>query len=326
MKLGQLSPVPIVTLALASAAFYACSATGDGSHFGAGGAGGMSAADGLAGTLTANSSGDGLFDGGPGSSTGSGGPGCAAEAQYVYTLDEFRQLYKFDPPTLTFTLIGTINCPSIATPYSMGVSRDATAWVVYTSGELFQVDTKTAACKSTSFVPGQSGFTSFGMGFSTNAPGSTDETLYVSESTAGSGNTKGLAKIDLTTMKLVPIGMYDKVTARAEMTGTGDARLFGAFEGMPYQVDEISKSDAKILSQAPQPGVGSLPGASNFAFAFWGGSFYLFFGDGTYTDVWKYDPMAKTTTDVKKTVIVNGTKVIIVGAGVSTCAPTKPPA
>src|SRR5690348_8733906 len=131
-------------------------------------------------------------------------------------------LYKFDPPKLTFTPIGKLNCalvpgqPYFATPYSMGVSRDATAWVLYTDGHIFQVDTKSAACKPTSFVPAQSGFFTFGMGFSSNAPGSQDETLYVADSGNGNpANTQGLAKIDLTTMKLTPIGKYDKEAARA---------------------------------------------------------------------------------------------------------------
>ncbi len=322
MTLGRLSSLPILALVITSAAVYACSAVGNGSQFGQGGAGG-SAADGLGGGLgpSANSSGDGLFDAGPGAGSGSGGPGCAVEATYVYTLDATKNLYKFDPPTLAFTLIGTLNCmpkSPFDTPYSMSVSRDATAWVVYTSGELFQVDTKTANCKSTAYVPGQSGFTTFGMGFSTNAPGSVDETLYVSDA-QGFGGTKGLAKIDLTTLTLTPIGMYDKLNARAEMTGTGDARLFGAFEGTPYNVAEISKTDAKILSQAPQTAINYAPGSSNFAFAFWGGDFYLFVGPGTSTDVFHYVPATKVTTKVKT---VNFE---IVGAGVSTCAPTKPP-
>src|SRR5262245_37478970 len=110
MNLGRLFPLPMVALALASTAVYACSAVGDGSHFGDGGAGGT-ASNGVGfGGSMANSSGDGLFDGGPGASAGSGGPGCSAEAQYVYTLDQDKSLYKFDPPKLTFTLIGTLDC------------------------------------------------------------------------------------------------------------------------------------------------------------------------------------------------------------------------
>src|SRR5262249_51643981 len=150
MTLGRFFPLPIVALVVASTAVYACSAVGNGSEFGQGGAGGT-AADGVASLSQAanSSSGDGVFDAGSPTS-GSGGPGCSVEAQYVYTVDGQNMLYKFDPPTRNFTPIGKLNCalvpgqPYFATPYSMGVSRDATAWVVYTDGNLFQVDTKSA--------------------------------------------------------------------------------------------------------------------------------------------------------------------------------------
>ena len=75
----------------------------------------------------------------------------------------------------------------------------------------------------------------------------------------------GLARIDLQTLKLIPIGTYDKIPGRAEMTGTGDGRLFAAFAGSPYIVAEIGKTDAKVLSQAPQANVNG--DALSFAFA-----------------------------------------------------------
>ena len=104
------------------------------------------------------------------------------------------------------------------------------------------------------------------------------------------------------------------------MSGTGDGRLYGAFEGSPYVVSEIDKSNAKIKSQAPQTQVQYPPGGSNFAFAFWGGTFWLFVGPGTKTDVFNYDPAGGSTT--LKTTVTQ----VIVGAGVSTCAPIEPPA
>ena len=133
------------------------------------------------------------------------------------------------------------------------------------------------------------------------------------------GSTLGLARIDLKTLTLLPIGKYDKINARAEMTGTGDARLFAAFEGTPYNVVEVNKANAKILSQAPQTAVSYPQGGSNFAFAFWGGDFWLFVGPGTSTEVFQFKPATGVTTKV------SSTSAQIVGAGVSTCAPTKPP-
>ncbi len=135
----------------------------------------------------------------------------------------------------------------------------------------------------------------------------------------GIGTILGLAKIDTATLTLTPVGMYDKLDARAELTGTGDARLFGAFEGTPYDVAQIEKTDAKILSEAMQTAINYAPDTSNFAFAFWGGDFWLFVGPGTSTDVFHYVVSTGVTTKVK-TVSFE-----IVGAGVSTCAPIVPP-
>lgn len=255
---------------------------------------------------------------GPGIDTDGGGktdPRCPLETQYVFTIDNSGKLYRFDPPTSTFTFVGTIQCPGAI--YSMAIDRKAFAYVLQLDGRLMKVDTRDASCTPTSFVPGQQGFSvNFGMGFSTNAAGSEDETLFVSSSDPA---TAGLAKIDTSSLLLTKLGAYDALKARAELTGTGDGRLFGAFEGSPYVVAEIDKSQAQIKSQAPQEPIKYPPNASNFAFAFWGGEFYLFVGPGTSTDVFKYDPASGATTKV------NSVSFVIVGAGVSTCAPTTKP-
>jgi hypothetical protein len=312
---------------VATGAAGACSASGtdtSGNQFPATGGpgGGDPGATGGADAGATGTGGEDFFDAGQGqggNDPGGGLPSCAKETQFIYTLAADNMLYKFDPPSLAFTPIGNLDCvkPGVS-PFSMAVDRNAQAWVVFTDGTLARVDTKNAHCTPTTFAPGQSGFTTFGMGFSSNAPGSTDETLFVSDSSQN-GSTLGLARIDVQTLKLVPVGKYDKLTARAEMTGTGDARLFAAFEGTPYIVAEVGKTDAKVLSQAPQMGVSAAAGSSNFAFAFWGGDFWLFVGPGNQTDVFQYKPATGKTKPVQTT------SAVIVGAGVSTCAPTKPP-
>ena len=306
-------------LGVCALSLSACSSASSGG--GTAAAGGVGGSGGLnVGGASASGGSGGLNVGGAGGSGGSTASGCSVESQFVYVLDDVATLYKFDPPSLVFTPIGTLNCPGgfLATPFSMAVDRTANAWVVYTDGNLFKVDTKTAACSPTGFAPGQSGFLTFGMGFSTDGAGSNKDTLFVSDSDFN-GTTKGLAIIDTQSLVLSTVGMYDKANARAELTGTGDGKLFGAFEGSPYVVSQIEKSNAAILSQAPQNAIQYAPGSSNFAFAFWGGTFWLFVGDGTKTDVFNYDPA--TTTTLKTTV-----PQVIVGAGVSTCAPIKPPA
>jgi hypothetical protein len=294
------------------AAISCSSATGDGSQFGqgTGGAGGM-----------LNLAGSGGVDIDAGAAGGTGSP-CAQETQYVYVVTAANTFHRFDPPSLTFSQIGKLNCPNtlLATPFSMSVDRKGTAWVVFTSGKIYWVDIKTAECKDSGYVPNQSGFKTFGMGFSSDAQNVAAETLYVSQSDLAASVT-GLARIDTDSMKLTPLGVYDLLPGRrAEMTGTGAAQLFGAFEGTPYVVAEIDKSNGNILSQAPQDAVKYAPNSSNFAFAHWGGDFWLFVGPGTSTDVFQYKPSDGTTAKVKTV------SDVIVGAGVSTCAPLKPPA
>ncbi len=297
-----------------------CGATGN-HHAGDNGGSSGSGAGGFSGGGAGGAAGSG--SGGFGAASGSGGgtsPSCgSAAASYVYVIDNTGVLYKFDPPSLAFTTIGPVNCNTpIATPFSMAVDRNANAWVVFTSGKVYKVDTKTAACTPTNFVAGQQGFLTFGMGFSTDGPGSTTDSLFVTNSDFTSAS-RGLGTIDTGSLVLTRIGAYDAISSRAEMTGTGDGRLFGAFEGTPYVVAEIDKTNAHIKQQWPQSPIQYPPNSSNFAFAFWGGSFWLFVGPGTSTDVFQFDPNAGTTQKVSSVTFE------IVGAGVSTCAPVAPP-
>ena len=72
---------------------------------------------------------------------GSSGDGCSDASKLVYVVDENNKLSTFNPPTKVFTDLGTLNCPAqfAATPFSMGIDRNATAWVLYSSGELMRV-------------------------------------------------------------------------------------------------------------------------------------------------------------------------------------------
>lgn len=242
----------------------------------------------------------------------------AVQCTSIYTITGTQPpaLFRFDPACGTFEEIGPVMCtgsgPLAATPYSMAVSREGVAWVVYTNGRIYNVDVQTAACTPTTYMANQMGFTEFGMGFASDAVGATTETLYVSRNAAP----YGLARIDTTSLVLTPIGNYDGASGRAELTGTGDARLFGAFEGTPFVVAEIERTSGHILSTAPQA-VGMT--SSNFAFAAYGGDFYLFVGPGAYTDVYRYRP--RTGESVR---VVSNFDQEVVGAGVSTCAPTGP--
>ncbi len=196
----------------------------------------------------------------------------------------------------------------------MAVDRQGKAWVLFDDTQMFQIDTTNAACAKSKYVPAQSAaFSKFGMGFSANAANSTDETLYLA-----SYDGIGLGKLSFPGMKVSVVGAYDKLNTAAEPTGTGDGKLFGFFLSSPVQVAELDKTNGHILSQAPQPGVSI--GAA-WAFAFWGGDFWLFTSpNGVSSQVDRYQPKVKNTTTVVPSVGFN-----IVGAGVSTCAPIDMP-
>lgn len=284
----------------------------------AGGSGGDSVGPGSGG-MSAGSSGSGGGDiFGDGGLTGGGGSnpgdGCSDEAKLVYIIGQDNRFYSFYPPTLDVKLVGTINCPGAGffRPFSMAVDRQGVAWILFEDGRIFHIDVKTAACVQTTYAPNQSQYSTFGMGFVSNSVGSNDETLYVADYLG-----KGLAKINTTTLSLSTIGPWDKLTGTAELTGTGDSRLYGFFNDLPIIIAEIDKSNGKILSQAPQPTINI---GSGWAFAFWGGDFYLFTSPTGQSQIDRYRPADGTTTTVKTGLGTN-----IVGAGVSTCAPFEPP-
>jgi hypothetical protein len=199
----------------------------------------------------------------------------------------------------------------------MAVDRDGIAYVLFSQGEVFRISTLTASCKPTGFAPGQNGFpTTFGMGFSsnTNDPG---ETLYVAGDNF-SGSATALATIDVNTFNLSVVAPFTQAIGNPELTGTGDGRLFGFGPGSPNShIAEIDKTTAAIKSDTLIDLQQSQFTA--WAFAFWGGDFYTFTSQAQGSSVvHKYTPGGSTTPP-----LVAKTSHTIVGAGVSTCAPSK---
>jgi hypothetical protein len=319
--------VRAITLAsLFIAAALGCSAT-SGTDFtasaGAGGDGSGSGQGASGSSLSGNSTagvGSG-FTTGSGASSGSGAPGCTQAAELVYVFSLANDIYSFDPPNKTFTFIAKPDCPTGGMqPNSMAIDRSLVAWLNYIGG-IYTFDlTKKTGCKLAITPP--AGFAQIGMGFSTEAVGGTAETLYVASI---SGN--GLGRVDMSTMNIIPIGSYSNdplLTGQsAELTGTGDARLFGYFTTFPYtRVAELDKTNANVLSNNELTGVAP---PQNWAFSFWGGEFYLYADPGSNTtgnsSVIRYNP----TNGSVDTAYVADVGFEIIGAGVSTCAPTVPP-
>ncbi|MGD0674891.1 MAG: hypothetical protein ABSC94_05695 [Polyangiaceae bacterium] len=270
----------------------------------------------------------------------------------IYLVSESSALLSFDPVSWTFSRIGSISCPTVGpapgvatncqgppgsapTPFSMAVDRTGIAYMEFCDGELFRVSTANAACEATGFVAGQQGFaTVFGMGFvqDTTDP---NETLFVASGAAGAnGEPPTLASIDTSTFALRVVAPFSQTdggssAANAELTGTGAGDLYGFFPiagptppvSQASAIAQIDKATAHIIEQSDLPfGQGS-----GYAFAFWGGDFYTFTGlantaANIATVVHRFRPSDGTVVDVAST------PDLVVGAGVSTCAPQVLPA
>jgi hypothetical protein len=240
---------------------------------------------------------------------------CTEASQWIYTVDQNATFSRFDPTTLTFTDLGVLSCPAQpgASPFSMAVDQNAVAWVVYTSGELFQVDTGTAACQATGFQPNQQGVLVFGMSF-VFQPQTGLDTLFVAGggqnwNTSGDLATIGFPSLVLSTIAPVPIGA-------GELAGTGDGELWDfvdsedSFSGTAT-LAQLDPATAGVLTSFQYP---SLTTQGGFATKFWGGSFWIFLGPSVFE--------VPRATGVLSTAIAN-TGRDIVGAGVSTCAPVQ---
>ncbi|HSO36229.1 MAG TPA: hypothetical protein VLT33_27065 [Labilithrix sp.] len=229
---------------------------------------------------------------------------CADETKQIYVLGSDKVLYRFYPDTLKFLRIGTVACPTVADTFSMAIDRRGVAWVEYTDGRLFAVNTSNAKCQSTAFRPGQTGFEVFGMGYSRNGDSADGETLYV----AGAG----LASLDTKSFDLKFLGSLS--FGRTELTGL-DTKLF-AFSVGSGVIAGLNKTTAatEVVYRTS-----AIEERAAFAFAQWGGDFWLFTGS-TRSIVTQYKPVGDTST-----VVVKDPGMLIVGAGSSTCAPTTPP-
>ncbi|MGE0549533.1 MAG: hypothetical protein AB7O24_27210 [Kofleriaceae bacterium] len=245
-----------------------------------------------------------------------GGEECSDEAKLVYVVDQNDQFSTFDPATKMFHTIGTLDCPAEngATPFSMGIDRTPTAWVLYDSGELFKVDTATVACTATNWTS-QLGLEQFGMGFSTDTAGGTTDSLFIVGGPEGLQPTSVMATLDLNTMTATMAGT---VQGNPELTGTGSAELWGWFpDDNAPRVEHVNKATGAPVQTFALPSLAGEPRA--WAFAFWGGDFWIFLkrSNEASTTVHQIDG---TTGEVKGSTPAPGRS--IVGAGVSTCAPT----
>lgn len=263
---------------------------------------------------------------------------CPEGTDLIYVVDSSYRLLSFDPrdEAYSFQILGTLNCPAgspwpgwgggfgTATPFSMSVDRQGMAWVLYTSGEIFNIPLSNVdECHDTNWVPGTEDFQLFGMGFVTNSSFDTSETLFIAGGTVAqmqAHDTGRLAGYSPSYGDLSVRGLLSESDLGPELTGTGGGELFAYFPSpTEATVGQVDKNTGANLQAWMIPGLGSEVRA--WAFAHWGGDFFIFvsFEDiatGVINQVHRFDRKTGLTE-----VVIESSAYRVVGAGVSTCAP-----
>jgi hypothetical protein len=239
---------------------------------------------------------------------------CDHTSDLVYLIGrDDHALYLFDPPTLSINRLGVLDCNTFASPASMAVARDGLAYVRYSDQSIKEVDLDTLRCRDTGYNDRRTAFGGFGMGFSADAAGGWRETLYVA-------NISEIASLDTSSWQLDRFG---SVASQSELTGTADGELWTFLPlERPAILAQVDKQTGARVRTMRLTGFPNPTDIDAFAFAAWGGSFWLFvreYGMGSSTDIYRVDP-GPTMVLVSEDIGVD-----IVGAGVSTCAPTVAP-
>ncbi len=254
---------------------------------------------------------------------------CAPGTELIYVLSDAGTIWSFDPETLQLSKVADILCGGHTSTFSMGVSRKARAWVQYQHGDIYTVDLNDPndpiACLDPGFPHGHPKFPNFGMAFVANSPTDTCDKLYAHSAFApdvigpGSG---ALGVIDPYTIEISEVAPLDY--GWGELTGTATGRLFAYQGSAPPLLNEYNKDTGELLDTIALPG---LTGDSAFAFAWWGGDFYLFHDPDSFggaSDVWHLDYDESDGPGQMLTKVVSQAPIRVVGAGVSTCVPTGP--
>jgi len=235
---------------------------------------------------------------------------CDDTSDLVYVIDkDTAGLYLFNPQTYGYEFLGDLDCGTYAgTPASMSVSRDGFAYVRYADDTVYSVDLVSMECNET---PYGTNFGGFGMGYATEDNNTWQDHLYVA-------NASQLATIDTQNWKLSVIG---KLPSQSELTGNAEGELWAMLPlETPAELVQLNKSNANVAKRIKLPGFPNPYEIDTFAFATWGGDFWLFIrtsGMGSSTDIYRVTAAGKMTR------VVTDSGLNVVGAGVSTCAPTE---
>jgi hypothetical protein len=168
------------------------------------------------------------------------------------------------------------------------------------------------------------------MGFVTDTSGGDTEKLYLAGGNNDpSASPKKLAYDDTHGGNLTPVAAGTITATPAqfspELTGTSEAKLYGFFPNLSQvaYVQEINKADGTPVGNTlPLGSTGLGANINDWAFAQWGGTFYIFVttsdsGGGNRNSTVRTIDRA---TGQYQTILQN-LPYYIDGAGVSTCAP-----
>lgn len=250
---------------------------------------------------------------------------CALQdVELIYVIDDEATLFSFDPKKLPgdpFLRIATLACDPRSTVNSMAVDRVGIAWLGYHDGKLHRASIIDGHCSAAGAAPRGAPIT-FGMGFVTDGPKATTEKLFVAGGPED-GSARSLATLDTSSSPATwtPIAAIPGADQHPELTGTGDGRVFAYFPapGRGF-VQELDRTTARPIGTRWTLQSTGLRGRSErvtaYAFAHWGGVFYVF---TTADDNSAVHAIHMKTG--KQELVKEHLPTPIVGAGVSTCAP-----
>jgi hypothetical protein len=256
-------------------------------------------------------------------------PGCEGDiGQYIYLLDVDAGLHRIAPATLELETLGPLACPGVNNAMALTVARDGILWAMMVDDEGFRtihtIDSTTLDCEDSGFIdPIDEQIFVNTLAFVADAPDGETESLYVGANVGGSFDFEvplSLGRVDLTTMELDIVGTAELVPTGyyqiADLTGTGDSRMWGFFAGDTAAIAELDEQSSSVIEHDLLDfGVGS-----PWAFAQWEGRLWLFSSGGDPgSDIRAWNPANGVVEQIHP-----GIGISVVGAAVSTCAPYEP--
>ncbi len=219
---------------------------------------------------------------------------CSADGgptRVAYLLDGVAQIWSYDPPTGTTTLLGAPMCDPI-TPWTATFSA-TTAYILYTDASFFAVDLHTLACRPISIPLGGAVNTQVLFAFAYSETGGTPHLYYEGAPAAGNSNLPVLGVSDVTSFVITRVGEILPTPSLSagipNLTSDSAGNLF-AFSDTGY-LQVIDEATARVTHTA-STGIGT----SSWANVIWGGEDYLI--GGTIADAYDYAHDTITGTHV----------------------------